>query len=472
MNEQDTVSTKKKVLFSLSAIPDQLTYQVFQFLIFTFYFTVIRIDLIFMLIAYVLWGVWNAINDPLVGALSERTKHKGKWGKRKFFLIISIAPLSIMMILMFYVPFNTDAKIIEFFYFLITITLFEFFYTLFDCNTNALFPEMFPNEEARASTNMFIKGLTLVALIISSILPTIFIPDLVPDNAAEIPQIKNNYLTASIIIAIITFVAAIPFILRGISEREETEEDFQKRPGFMESLKITLTNKTFVKFVFANTMIWYVFSILPLMLPIYAEHVLEFDRDAILIGLALMSAFLVAGISIPIHRKIGSTLGMRKALIINMIIWIAVLFPYFIISGAAYQYIFVLITALQGFPLAGALYYVDILHGDVIDEDALEHGVKRSASYYGINAFIHRISIILVISTVFIMFGSIGWEKEYIPVVDDPLLVELGLKAIMFIFPAIALLIGIAFMKSYSLHGKKLEEMRKEIQKHPDLFLS
>jgi GPH family glycoside/pentoside/hexuronide:cation symporter len=468
MSEQDTVPTKKKVLFSLSAIPDQLTYQYFSFLIFTFYFTVVGVPMYLMATVYVLWGIWNAVNDPLLGAFSERSKHKGKWGKRKFFLIISIIPLSLMMILMFYVPFNTDAKIIEFFYFLITISLFEFFYTLFDLNVNALFPEMFTTEKSRASANMFIKGVTLVALILSSIIPAIFISDLVPDAPADVPPIKTDYFTASLVVGLITFLVTVPFLLRGITEKVETEEDFQKRPSFFKSLKITLTNKTFVKFVLANTMIWYVFSILPLMLPIYAEHILNLERGGTLTSLALMSAFLVAGISIPIHNWIGSKVGMRNALIITMIIWIAVLFPYFLISGSEFQIIFLLITASQGFPLAGALFYVDILHGDIIDEDALDHGVKRSASYYGINAFIHRISIILVIITVYWVFGNIGWAKEYDPVVDA----EFGLKMIMFVFPAIALLMGILFMKLYKLHGKKLEEMRKEIQKQPDLFLS
>ncbi|MFX1326437.1 MAG: MFS transporter [Promethearchaeota archaeon] len=144
---EEPLTTKTKFLFGLSSFPDQFTYQIFQFLIFTFYFTVIRIPTPLMLTAYILWGIWNAVNDPILGALSERTKHRGKWGKRKFYLLISIIPLCIMMILLFFVPFNTTDKIAEFTYFLITIIVFEFFYTLFDVNVNAVFPEMFPTEK-------------------------------------------------------------------------------------------------------------------------------------------------------------------------------------------------------------------------------------------------------------------------------------------------------------------------------------
>ncbi|MHA1374051.1 MAG: hypothetical protein ACTSR7_07135 [Promethearchaeota archaeon] len=56
---EEKLTFKKKFLFGLSAFPDQLTYQIFQFLIFTFYFTVVKIPLLFMIITYVFWGIWN-----------------------------------------------------------------------------------------------------------------------------------------------------------------------------------------------------------------------------------------------------------------------------------------------------------------------------------------------------------------------------------------------------------------------------
>ena len=466
---EEKLTFKKKFLFGLSAFPDQLTYQIFQFLIFTFYFTVVLIPLDLMIVTYVIWGVWNAINDPMLGTLSERTKHRGKLGKRRFYLLISIIPLCIMVVLMFYVPFNTSDKILESIYFLSTIVIFEFFYTMFDVNVNAIFPEMFPNEKKRASANLFIKGLTVVALILSSLIPMILISDYVPENDTQIPLIKSQYFMMAIVIAVFTLIISVPFLLKGIEEKVEKAEDFEKRPSFFQSLKITLTNKTFVKFVVANTAVWYCFSILPMIIPIYAEFVIGGSLFAgggsLIVGIALMLAFVIAALVLPIHKKLGLKYGMRKAFMITLGIWICTLFPFLFITGEAFQIAFILLIALQGFPLSGALFYVDILHADVIDEDAVKFGVKRSASFYGINAFIHRISIILVILTIGLMFGNIGWDKQFDPLPSDPFLVILGLKAIMVIFPTIALVIGLLAMKSYGLHGERLERMREELKK-------
>ena len=108
-------SFKDKFFFGLNGFPDQMTYQIFQSLIFTYYFVVIQIPTLYMWLAYVLWGVWNAFNDPVLGSLSDRKKF-GKLGKRKFFITISFIPLCLMMVLLFTVPAGA-----EFIYFIFII---------------------------------------------------------------------------------------------------------------------------------------------------------------------------------------------------------------------------------------------------------------------------------------------------------------------------------------------------------------
>jgi GPH family glycoside/pentoside/hexuronide:cation symporter len=457
-------SLKKKLLFGLSAFPDQLTYQAFTVLVFTYYFAVVGIPIFQMWMGFVAWGIWNAINDPLLGALSDRTKQKGKLGKRKFYLVISVFPLSLMMIFLFTVPAQ-----IEFFYFLFIIFLFEFVYTIFDVNVNALFPEMFPNEKERASTNLFIKGLTVVAVIIAAVIPTLIISPLVPltDSPAEVARIQSMYITAGIVLAIITAVCALPFILGGIDEKEELDESFEKRPPFFKSLKFTLSNKTFVKFTIANTMIWYCFSVLLTVFPLYAVFVLGIEKDSFLVGIILMLALLSGAIFIPLQNKIGKKIGMRNGMMLALGIWIITLFPLVLLSNNDISIIIAMVAfACSGFGLAGALFYIDILHGDVIDQDSLKFGVKRSASYYGINALIHRISTILSITTIALVFSGTGWAG-YDP--NPGVNVIIGLKLLMFLFPAIALIVAIIFWKSYELHGETLMKIREELAKHPEI---
>lgn len=464
---EKSLTFKQKFLFGISAIPDQMTYQAFSLYMFTFYFAVIDLGLFLTWIGFIIWTIWNMINDPLLGALSDRTRHRGKWGKRKYYLMISIIPLSLTMIFLFTVPFATSAKIVEFAYFLFIIILFEFFYTMWDCNCNALFPEMFRTVDERGKVNVFIKALTVLGIILAS-LPSLILSPLAPITGTpeELAIIKTNYIIAGIILAVITFLTAIPFLLKGINENAESQEDFARRPKFFESLKITFKNKTFVRFVVANTMVWYVFNTLITIFPLYFVHVLGIGEGSFIITISLVLALLVAAFILPVHRRLSKRFGTRNAFMITLAIWIILLIPYLLL-GSGDLIAGVIITAAQGFALSGALFYVDILHGDVIDEDALKFGIKRSASYYGINAFVHRISTILSISTIAIIFSGTAWAGGYDPVAGIDVII--GLKLIIMLFPAIGCGIAILFLKFYDLHGDKLTQMREELRKHPEL---
>ncbi len=467
MSERN-ISLKEKILFGLSGFPDQLTYQAFTIYVFTFYFAVVGLSMLEMWTGFVLWGIWNMFNDPLLGALSERTKQKGKLGKRKFYLIISFIPLSLMMIFLYTTPSS-----FEFWYFIFIIFAFELFYTMFSVNTNALFPEMFPTEKQRAGVNVFIKVFTLIAIILASILPTIIISPLVPatypPNPLEAAAIQLDYIISGIILGSIVLIMAILFIFIAVKEKDEQATDYDKRPGFFKSLKITFANRTFLKFTFGNMLVWYCLNVLLTVFPLYSVFVLGRTEGELFIGVTLALALISAALFMPLQSRIASKIGTRKGLMIGLGIWIVTLFPLVLLSNNEISRIMSMVVFFTtGFGLSAALFYIDLIHGDVIDQDALKFGVKRAASYYGVNAFIHRFSMILGITTIATIFSGTGWST-YTPIPADPFLIELGLKSIIFLFPAIALVGSILIWKYYDLHGEKLRLMREELDKHPEL---
>ncbi|MHA1719040.1 MAG: MFS transporter [Promethearchaeota archaeon] len=231
-------------------------------------------------------------------------------------------------------------------------------------------------------------------------------------------------------------------------------KEYKKTPPFFKALMHTLKNKAFVLYLPTNLGTWFVFGMLPTIIPLYGRFVLGIEKNSILLGLMLAIAFITAGVSMPFWAWVAKKVGARMAWIISLGCWILTLMPFMFITSEIAAFI---IFAGVGFNMAGSLLMKDVIFSDIIDSDELVTKVRREAGYFGIDFFFARLATILVFVAIGSVFNDIGWK------VYDPLIVDektiFGLKALIFIFPAIALGIGILFMFLYP--KEKLNELHK-----------
>jgi len=71
--ERKKFSYKKAVSYSIGQLSDIASYQAFTFLTFTYYFAVVKIDIIPISIGFIIWSIWNSLNDTFIGYLSDKT---------------------------------------------------------------------------------------------------------------------------------------------------------------------------------------------------------------------------------------------------------------------------------------------------------------------------------------------------------------------------------------------------------------
>lgn len=450
--ETQEYSLKHTLAFSSALLSDVLAYQSFTFLIFTFYFTIVRLNVVLISIGFVIWSVWNALNDPLLGGLSDRTHTK--LGRRIPWIWASIFPLGVFMIILYTPPMTIgiNDEMANFAYFLTTILIFEFFYTMFSINQTALFPEVFIDTEERAKVNSIRQIFTIIGLILAFILPTLFIPDLTERKYLQ------NYWIFGTFACIIVIIFGLIFLKWGAREKAEFKDDYKNQPSLIESYKICVKNENFKWAAFSLTMVWFVFGMLPTIIPLYGKFVLGID-NSLFIALMLAFAFISAMGFVFIWRIVVLRIGVRKTWICSLLVWIVTFIPLLFVTGVAWG---LFIFFLMGSGFAGALFLRDILWGDVIDEDELNTGVRREAAYCGVNALFMRLSTILIFLAISLVFTNIGWAV-YAPEKVTPKVI-FGLQLLMVIFPVIALGIAIFGFYMYPLHGERLRRV-KEAQK-------
>ena len=448
---REKFSVKHGIAYGLGQFADTIAYQMFTYLIFTFYYAVVGLNVNLITLGFVLWSVWNAINDPLLGVLSDRTKTK--WGRRTPYIIAGIGPLCVIMILLWTPPLATE--IASFIYFMIIIILFDLFYTMFSINTVSLFPEMFENLVDRGKANNIRQIFTVLGLVFAFIMPTLFIPKL------DDPQYLNEFSYAGIFMSIVIAISAILYMKFGIKEKVEFSEDHKTAPSFFTSLKFSMKNKAFTTYMISGLTNWYVFGMLPTIVPLYGSFVLGVgEGESILLGLLLGATFISAAGFVFFWRYVSLKIGMKKGFMISMTIFIITLIPLMFISDVIIGFI---VFFFMGLGLAGSFFFIDPIIAAVVDADELTIGIRREGGYYGINALIIRFSTVFIFLTISIVFNSVGWA------VFDPLGTTeqtiIGLRSLMFIFPAIALVIGILSMSRFPITKEKYEQLKLDVEK-------
>ena len=450
-SKKDVFSTKFATAYSFGQLADVIAYQLFVFLIFTFYYAVVGLNINLITLGFIIWSVWNAINDPLIGALSDRTHTR--WGRRTPYILIGIVPLCIVTILLWTPP--TNSEIATFIYFVVIILIFDTVYTTFSMGQSTLFPEIFTNLEERTKANNIRQIFTVIGLIIAFIMPTFFIPKL------DSPKYFINYRYVGIFAAILIGIFATIFIKFGLKEPVKFSEDYKTAPSFFKSLNISLKNKSFRWYVIAHFATWYVYGMLPTIIPLYATFVLGVgEGESILIGLLLGVTFISATIFMFFWRFVVLKVGVKKAIMISMTVFIITLIPLMFITTIFQAFI---VFFLIGIGLSGSFLYLDILIASVMDEDELLTGTRRTGGYYGISTFILRFSTIFMFLTISIVFNSVGWA------VFDPKRADadtiMGLRILMCVFPAIALGVGILALTRFPINKNRYLEIQQELEK-------
>lgn len=465
MNETSELSYKEPSLlntisYGLNGFWYTLATGVFNLYLLFFYETVLQLNIVYIFWGMLIFTVWDAINDPLIGFLTDRIfKFTRKLGKRFIWIIIGIIPANFALVLVYMPPAGSAATDpLPFFGWLVfTTCLFDSLTTLCFVNVSALFPDKFRTDRARRRATGWGTPLSILALPIANIVP----PILLGVFGGETPA-QGDYLLM-VILMVATIVPFCLLMLPGMRENKDTIERYyvskEKPESFVSALKSSLKQKSFVYYVILNFGFNVVIGSLTASIPYAVDYVLpEAPLGSTVNMVLLFATFLNAAIiSVPFWiwaaKKVKN--NKKMALIGGYSLTIGVFLTAFyfnIFDSMIYQ-------TILGFTMGCFWALMTIFFSDVLDERIVITKSPNRGGTVGISSFFSRLSRAAQIAVFTLIHILTGFNET---ATTQVLSAQIGIRLHMSVVPAIILVIcTLIFQKGYPLTSEKILENKK-----------
>jgi GPH family glycoside/pentoside/hexuronide:cation symporter len=396
------------------------------------------------------YGVWNAINDPLIGVLSDRTRTR--WGRRIPYIALG-APLTFLLFVLVWSPPLGGSPLTNpshtgiFLYFAVIIALFDLAYTAVSVTYTALFPEAFQDLKERTEVSIYRQ----VAAMVGTALGLAIMPVIVGALSERFGDL-GGWTGAGVILGLIGG-GAFGFSLLGSRERKEVSEE--EALPLIAAFKETFTNRSFLAFVGANLMICYIWSWLSAMVPFFTKYVIRAEEEQM--SLLFIGMFVTAILFYPLWRWVALRLGSKRTLALSVTLFVVFLLPVLFVASLPQALVMIL---LVGSAHSGITLVRDIVLSDVIDEDELHTGRRREGSYFGVTAFIERLVMVLIGGSTSLVLGLSGYNAA---LTTQPSSVALGIRLGMGLLPVVALAIFLVALKFYPLGKEQVVTLRETL---------
>jgi GPH family glycoside/pentoside/hexuronide:cation symporter len=407
--------------------------------------------------------IWDAVNDPMVGVLSDRTQ--SRWGRRLPWILYGAIPFGITFFLRWIVPHFSDDRSINnwalFGYYVIIGVFLNTFYTVVNLPYTALTPELTQDYNERTNLNSFRFSFSIGGSILSLILAQIIFAQL------KIP-VTQQYLVLAGICTVIS-VLALFWCVWGVrnralnyeAQREETEAS--ESIPILEQLRIAFSNRPFVIVAGIYLCSWLGVQVTASILPYFVVNRMQLpEADFPLVAIAVQGTALVM---LFVWRALSDRVGKKAVYFMGMILWIiAQAGLYFLKPGQVGLMYFLAILA--GFGVSTAYLIPWSMMPDVIELDELNTGQRREGIFYAFMVFLQKVGLALGLFLVGQALEFSGFVERLPgePIPPQPESAVSAIRVAIGPLPTVALICGLILAYFYPITREVHDEILLKLQ--------
>jgi GPH family glycoside/pentoside/hexuronide:cation symporter len=437
------LETKTKLLYGVGDVGNAMVNSAIQFFLLVFYTDGALIAPALASSALLIGKIWDAVNDPLFGWISDRTT--SRFGKRRVFMIFGALPLAITIVLLWRVPGGLSDVAI-FIWIVFTFMLYDTMNTLTSVPYYALTAELTDDYDERAGLTTFRMVLGVPAYLVGAALT----PALVGLFATKRAGYGATGLIYAIVASVVLWIAAA-----GIKERKKISESRAETPP-LRAFLTTFRNRPFVRLIAAYLIANMSFALIQTLLAYFLTYKLDMEAQVpIVMGLLLVTVglFLFPWKMLAERWNKGPTYALGLA-----IAGLAVASTYLLPQGPTPAIYVIAVIAGIGFSAQWVFPWAMV--PDVVEIDRLETSEHRSGMYYGVWGFTSKLTAALGIALS-------GWVLQLSGYVPNAAQSPETLRTISLFFgpiPLIILLVALPLLIWYPITRKSHAELRRQLE--------
>lgn len=424
------LSMKHKIGYACGDLGGCMTFALMGSIVTRYYTNVLQVNTVVLATMLLVWNVWDAVNDPLMGALMDKVfaKHHGQGGKFRPWLLRSAPCVAITFIIFFTVPtyFKGVTMLVVLFFCKI---LYEGFYTMFNIPMGSMLSAMADTDGERAALSSA-RGF---GSMIGNIIPMIIMPQLL----AKFGDTSKAFGIGATLCAIVGFVFCMLHYAwteeRHVSVAPSESNDSVKLTDILNVFRV---NRPFLALCIHGICICtmqYVSSTLGTYM--YGDVLGNIGMMSMASAVSMPLGILALIITPKIADKVGLERMIRICLLTASAIYFVLFGALMVASVPAIAYMLISSIALG---LASVSIYMQWgLVGEAIDCNEMITGKRTEGSIYGTFNLTRRIGQTVGNSAAVLALGWIGYQAGAATQTAGTLT---GIKALVVLIPAIFIL--------------------------------
>ncbi len=427
--------------YSIGDLGINLNFQMMGFYLAFFYTDVFGIPAGHVAGLFLAARVWDAINDPIMGYIVDRTQTR--WGRFRPYLLFGALPLNLILVACFFTPdISLTGKII---YAYVTYIAHGMMFTAIGLPYSAISSVMTQDQQERAVISTYRMFFAVVVALSIIILVRPF-----AEKYFETPQ--AGYTAAMLIIA----AASTCLLLFAFSQSKERVEIPREKYKFTQIFPILFKNDALLILavaMFLNTSVWVTINAVALYYFKYVYGDVDLFEKFFFI---MLPANILGVIATPFLTK---HLGKLKAFMIGSLI-VAVFYGmrHYIPNDPLYLFIAVSLIASWGQMICSITQWGML--PDTVEYGHWKTGIRSEGLPFAFFSFMQKLGLAVAGALAAFVLSVVGYEANQ----DQSPEALAAIKALFNLVPAgysLACLITLAF---YKLDNKLFSKIQEELK--------